>query len=391
MDFLSISGILIASIVALIVVSIVHPQIVKFAKKKNVVDNPDARKLQRSPIPVMGGVAVFFGIISGFCTASFFFDVAPLLAIFVTISIKLCVGVTDDLSDLSPWFRFAIEIAISLLLVFWSGISLNDFQGLWGIGVVPIWLSIPLTIIAIVGIINATNMVDGVDGLSSGYCISASVAFAILFEGTGYTPMLLMCSLSIGALLPFFLHNVFGKKSKMFIGDGGSLMMGVIMSTYVVFTITSGGPCERLANIGIGLVPISLAIMCVPVFDCLRVMVMRILRGTSPFRPDKTHMHHLFIELGFSHFGTTVSVLSLNIIVVLLWLLSYKLGASIDVQFYVVMASGLLLTAGFYKFMRMNINNDTAIYKFTKRVGAMTHIENHRIWLALQKMVDFKH
>lgn len=391
MESLSISGIIIASIVALTVVTIIHPQIVKFAKKKNIVDNPDARKLQRSPVPVMGGVAVFFGIISGFCIASLFIDVTSLLAIFVAISIMLCVGVTDDLSDLSPWFRFAIEIAISLLLVFWSGVSLNDFQGLWGISVVPTWLSIPLTIIAVVGIINATNMVDGVDGLSSGYGISASVAFAILFGGTGYTPMLLMCGLSIGALLPFFLHNVFGKKSKMFIGDGGSLMMGVIMSTYVVYAITSGGPCERLASRGIGLVPLSLAIMCVPVFDCLRVMVMRILRGTSPFSPDKTHMHHLFIELGFSHIGTTVSVLLLNVIVVLIWLLSYKLGASIDIQFYVVVASGLLLTAGLYKFMRMNINNNTAIYKFAKRVGEMTHLENRSGWLFLQKIVDFKH
>lgn len=380
-----------ASAIALLVVTLIHPQVVEFAKKRNIVDNPDARKLQRNPVPVMGGVAVFFGIISGFAAATFLINVAALLPIFVAISVMLCVGVIDDMSELSPRLRFVIEIAMSLILVFWSGVSLNDFHGLWGIGAVPLWLSLPLTVVAVVGIINAINLVDGVDGLSSGYCISASVAFSIIFYHAECAPMLLMCGLSIGALLPFFFHNVFGCKSKMFIGDGGSLMMGVIMSSYVLYTIYSGGCCEQLAERGIGLVPFTLAVMCVPVFDTVRVMVMRILRHTSPFHPDKTHLHHLFIELGFSHVGTTICVLLMNVLVVLLWWISYKLGASVDIQFYVVMASGLLLTAGFYKFMRMNIARNTALYQFARRVGAKTHLENNRSWSILQKIADYKH
>ena len=113
------------------------------------------------------------------------------------------------------------------------------------------------------------------------------------------------------------------------------------MSSYVVTAISSGNICgDFFAGSNIGLVAFTLAVMCVPVFDTVRVMAMRIIRRTSPFHPDKTHLHHLFIELGFSHVGTTASVLSLNIIVVLLWYIAYRCGASINTQFYTVITSG---------------------------------------------------
>ena len=388
---LSISlGLLAAFISALLVVVFVHPRVVAFAKKRNIVDNPDARKLQRNPVPVMGGVAVFFGLIAGLCVASIFLNISELLPIFVAVSVILSVGVVDDVSELSPRLRFVIEIAMALMVMFWTGMSLNDLQGLWGYGAIPLWLSLPLTVVSVVGIINAINLVDGVDGLSSGYCILGSVAFGLLFLKAGYYLPLLLCCLSVGALLPFFFHNVFGCKTKMFIGDGGSLMMGVIMSTYVVVTVSTNGPCEVVVDGGVGLVAFTLAVMSVPVFDTVRVMTMRIVRGKSPFRPDKTHLHHLFIELGFSHVGTTVSVLLLNVMVVVAWFVSYKLGASIDMQFYVVIVAGLALTAGFYKMMRLAIANNWAIYRLLQRVGAKTHVENNRGWLALQKIVDLK-
>jgi UDP-N-acetylmuramyl pentapeptide phosphotransferase/UDP-N-acetylglucosamine-1-phosphate transferase len=159
----------------------VHPRVVKFAIKRNIVDNPDARKLQRNPVPVMGGVAVFFGLISGLCVVSFFMDITSILPVFVAMSVMLCVGVADDVSNLSPKMRFVIEIAVALMLMLWTGASLNDFQELWGINGVPLWVSLPLTVVSVVGIINALNLVDGVDGLSFGYCILASVGFFILF------------------------------------------------------------------------------------------------------------------------------------------------------------------------------------------------------------------
>lgn len=388
MELLSLLGVLVAFAASLLVVLFVHSRVIKFALKHNVVDVPDARKLQRRPVPVLGGVAVFFGLLVGLCAATPFMDIKPLLPMFVAMSVMLCVGVADDVSGLSPRLRFLVEIAVVVALVFMTGISLNDFQGLWGVGTVPMWVSLPLTIVAVVGIINAINLVDGVDGLSSGYCIMASIAFGAMFLDAGSVEMLLLCAISVGSLLPFFFHNVFGKTSKMFIGDGGTLMMGVVMSTCVVSIVSSGGPCEKCVSGGMGLVPFVLAVMCIPVFDTLRVMTMRIIRHTSPFKPDKTHMHHLFIELGFSHVGTTACELLLNVLVILSWWISYKLGASVDVQFYVVMAVGVLLTVGLYKFMRIQIVGNTAIFKLMQKIGAKTKAEECKGWVAIRNIMD---
>lgn len=385
-------GVLIAFAVSLLVVMLMHPQVVKFAIKRKIVDNPDFRKLQRRPIPIMGGVAVFLGLVVGLSVAGFFVNISSLLPIFLAMSIMLCVGVADDVSELSPRLRFIIEIAMTVMMIILTKMSLNDLHGLWGYNALPLWISVPLTVVAVVGMINAINLVDGVDGLSSGFCILGSVGFGLLFFKAGNVPMLALSMLTMGALLPFFFHNVFGEKSKMFIGDGGSLMMGMVMSAYVVVAINSGSSCGDYASEnGLGLVAFTLAVMSVPVFDTVRVMAMRIIRGTSPFRPDKTHLHHLFIELGFSHVGTTMSVLILNLIVVLVWFIVFKLGASVDVQFYVVIASSLLVTAGFYKFMRLQITHDTAIFRFAKRVSAKSHYESKKWWVFLQRIVDYKH
>lgn len=390
-DVLELSGVVVAFLVALLLVVVVHPQVAKFAIKRNVVDNPDFRKLQRTPVPVMGGVAVFFGLVAGLGVASFFLDITTILPMFLAISIMLCVGVADDVSDLSPWLRFGIEIAMTLMMIYITDMSLDSFHGLWGYYDMPVWLSVPLTVVSVVGIINATNLIDGVDGLSSGFCIMASIIFGVLFFMVGRLEMCLLCMLTIGALMPFFFHNVFGVKSKMFIGDGGSLMMGVVMSSYVVAAIDSGSDCGKLVqNCGTGLVPFTLAVMCVPVFDTLRVMTMRLLRKTSPFHPDKTHLHHLFIELGFSHVGTTLSVLMLNLIVVMAWYLAFSLGASIDTQFYVVVGCGFGVTAVFYKFMRIQINRHSAISRAARNLGGRTHVADRRGWQLLQKLADHR-
>ena len=168
-------------------------------------------------------------------------------------------------------------------------------------------------------------------------------------------------------------------------------MMGVVMSSYVVVAINSPGVCGDLAiKCGTGLVPFTLAVMCVPVFDTLRVMVMRILRRTSPFHPDKTHLHHLFIELGFSHVGTTFSVLALNFVVVLAWYFTFLSGASIDIQFYVVVGCGFGVTAVFYKFMRIQIVRQTAIARVVRKLGGKTHVAEKRGWQMLQRLADHK-
>lgn len=379
--------ILVPSLAALVAVCWFQPHILNVAKEKNIVDNPNARKLQRVPIPVMGGVVVVFGILVGIMTSSLFDNFNNMLAVIAAVLVIMFVGLVDDIRGLSPRIRFIIEILLVLYLVYVTGNQIDNFHGLWGVEVLPQWIAVPLTGFACVGIINAINLIDGVDGYSSGYCIMASFYFGYSFFKLGNMKMVALAAIIVASLLPFFFCNVFGKHSKMFIGDAGTLSMGILISTFVRNMLTVSTETVHVAD-NLGLIPLSLAIMCVPIFDTLRVMSARILRGTSPFHPDKTHLHHAFIDLGFSHIGTTFSILCLNTLVVICWLITYRLGVSIDVQLYIIIALSVLITFGLYAFVQYHIKHDTRTLKVLKVIGRSTHIERKGIWSIMQKWFD---
>lgn len=379
--------ILIAFFSSLLAVMWIHPLVVKIAIAKNIVDNPDARKLQRVPIPVLGGCAVLFGILLGIGFTSAHSGCPSLFIIITAMTIMLYTGTMDDILSLSPRLRFVIEIMVVALLMMANNQSINNFYGLWGVDTIHQWIAFPLTIFAAVGIINAINLIDGVDGLSSGYGVMASIAFAILFALAGDISMLTLAVVTAGSLIPFFFHNVFGKTSKMFIGDGGTLVLGVVFSSFVINTLANGSIVGKFTDSDFGLIPFTLAVLSIPVFDTLRVMLARIMHGTSPFSPDKTHLHHIFIELGFSHAGTTVSILTLNTLIILLQLLSWQLGCSVDVQLYIVIGASLLCTVGFYYGMKAMSDNN--IFKrLIKAIGRASRIERKGFFLTMQKLMD---
>ena len=216
----------------------------------------------------------------------------------------------------------------------------------------------------------------------------ACIMFGTLFYLSGCITMTVLAVVSIGALIPFFFHNVFGKTSKMFIGDGGTLVMGTVMSVFVIEVLRSDSPSAAYVGQNVGLIPFSLAVLSVPVFDTLRVMSTRLLKGESPFHPDKTHLHHMFIELGASHVATTIAILSLNTLVVLGWWLLESLGVSIAVQLYAVVGMSLLATFGLYHFMQWHIRHDTRFLRGVRRLGYRTHISRTGFFFWLQNTMD---
>lgn len=384
----SLYNIFIPFFISLFLVGWIHPWLVKIALLKNIVDNPDARKLQRTPVPVLGGVAVFFGIVIAIGCVSSVVDCSGLPVVIMAMMAMLYIGTMDDILSLSPGLRFTIEIVVVLLLIFVGGYCIDDFHGLWNVDRISYWYAVPLTVVASVGIINAINLIDGVNGLSSGYCIMACLIFGTLFFLAGEEAMMVLAVVSVGALIPFFLHNVFGKTSKMFIGDGGTLVMGTVMSVFVIAVLRSGSRVAAYVDPNVGLVPFTLAVLSVPVFDTLRVMATRILKGTSPFLPDKTHLHHVFIALGCSHAATTLAILAVNMFVVLCWWALEASGFSIAVQLYAVIAVSLLVTFGLYHFMRWHICRDTRLMKAMRRLGYKTHISRTGIFFWLRQIMD---
>ena len=379
--------VIIPTVIALACTCWIHPYILKVAKVKNIVDNPDARKLQRVPIPVLGGLTVVFGILSGLMAVNLSGDFFDLFPVFAAIIIILIVGLMDDMISLSPRVRFFVEIILVLYLIETTGWQLNHFHGLWGLEVIPDYLSVPLTVFACVGIINAINLIDGVDGYSSGYSVVSCMLFGAMFYELGNIRMVALAAIVAASLLPFFLHNVFGKYSKMFIGDAGTLSLGIVFSVFVM-TILSAKESMAVLQDNLGLVPFTLAVLCVPVLDTLRVMSARIVRGKSPFSPDKTHLHHLFIELGYSHIGTTLSIIGINLSVVLCWFIVYQCGLSVDIQLYIVLILGVFVTFIFYPFVKSQIRKQTNFYRMMRRLGTMTHAERKGFWLFVQKWAD---
>ena len=299
----------------------IFKKVLRIAVEKNIVDNPDSRKLQRVPVPLLGGIAVFFGIVVALTVANVLFDQTSLFSIVGVMVMMLYIGTMDDILSLSPYIRFLAQIIAVLLIIYGNDICFNNFYGLWGIWNLPDWFAVPMTVFACVGIINSINLIDGVNGLSSGYCIIACSFFAWAYIWADDAELASLAIICLGALIPFFFHNVFGNKSRMFIGDGGTLLMGTIMSVFVLGVLNDKSIFTSCVNANFGTVPFVLSMLAIPVFDTIRVMFVRIIRGTSPFRPDKTHLHHLLLDLHFSHIGTTMVEILANFGVVGSWYL----------------------------------------------------------------------
>lgn len=385
-------------VVSMVTSLLVFPWALKFARKHGIVDNPNARKLQRVPVPVFGGIVVYTGIMVGGLVLSAFMWSWVMASCLIGMTVMMIIGVTDDIKDLSATLRFLIEIGLVVAFIAITGVYVDDLHGIWGIHELPDFIAIPLSVVAGVGVVNAVNLIDGVDGYSSGYGILACICFGLCYWSVWSPIMVCMSLMVIGALIPFFMHNVFGAKSKMFIGDSGTLMLGIFMTVCAFYAQSSTQRCDSLDEKGMCLTAFTLAVLCIPIFDTLRVMSARIMRGKSPFSPDKTHLHHLFIDMGFSHLGAALFILMINTSVVLIWLLAWKLGASVDIQFYIVVALGFLVTFGFYKFMKVQQNGGPVdeegypqgswLWHSMRKMGNWTHREDKRSWRILRYLMD---
>ena len=342
-------SILLVFFISLVVASLMHQPVLYYAKKHNIFDNPEARKLQRRPVPVMGGFVVFFGAIVGSLSYWFKYDCSAIIPVQVAMFVMLLVGAWDDIKKLSPSLKFVIEIVVVTILVILNNYPVNDLHGLWGVHEFSPWVAWPLTIIGCVGIINAINMIDGIDGLSSGICIMIFTIYSWWFFITEDFVRAALGVSIVGGLIPFFIMNVFGNKSKMFIGDAGTLMLGIAICDLVLAMLTHDAPeTKRLIKPGFSRLAFALAVLAIPVFDTVRVMFGRISRGESPFTPDKTHLHHAFIEYGFHHLETSLMEIILNMLIILVFAVIYFSHLPMGWQLYGVIISSIGVCFGLY-------------------------------------------
>lgn len=302
------------ALVAAMIAAFVNPALVKLAYAKRLLDNPNARKLQKRPVPVIGGIGVFVAATSALLLANLFLSTDGLLVAVLCLTVMFFTGMMDDMTGMSFLTKFVFQIVV-ILLLWYYGYRLDNLGGIFGIHNTGVAASLLLSLVAGVGLINAMNLIDGVDGLSSGLGMFTASLCAVWFilHGEAVYAVLAMCF--YGALLPFFVMNVFSRKYKMFIGDSGSLVLGTL--AYILTCSVISQPVDYSWDSYA--IAFMLAIYAVPVYDTLRVMTARMLRGNSPFLPDKTHLHHIFVAMRYPHVLVTVIILLIATLIVLLW------------------------------------------------------------------------
>lgn len=297
----------------------------------------------------MGGFVVFIGAIAGSLFYWYKHNCLSIVPVQIAMLMMLIIGAWDDIKKLSPNLRFVLEIFVVVALALGNQYPINDLHGLWGVHEISPWIAWPLTIFGCVGIINAINMIDGIDGLSSGICIMAFGFYGLVFFYAHDFVRAAFATCIIGALIPFFIMNVFGNKSKMYIGDSGTMMLGIALCDMVMAMLTKDSDCAiQTKNNDFCLIAFALAVLAIPVFDTVRVMLGRISRGESPFIPDKTHLHHAFIDYGFHHLETSLLEIILNMMIVGVWWVFYKSHFSEQWQLYGVIVASLGVCFGLY-------------------------------------------
>lgn len=274
----------------------------KVANKIDLVDKPGARKHHDGAIPLVGGISICLSI-SQFIV--FKPNVIPHSNLFLTSIILLTIiGALDDKFELSVKVRLVIQAVLSIVMLGIADIELLHIGNLMGNGDINLGILGPFaTIFAVIGAINAFNMVDGIDGLLGGLSIITFAGISILLRVDGQNGLSYLCLVFIVAMVPYVFMNlgILGRKRKVFMGDAGSMMIG-----FTVIWLLLGASQEASEPL---IRPITaLWLIAVPLMDMAAIMLRRIRRGVSPFKPDREHLHHIFQRLGFSSRQTLFSI-----------------------------------------------------------------------------------
>lgn len=288
---------------------ILVPKIVGIARHKRLLDNPNSRSSHKESTPNLGGVSFFVTL----SIALYFIQKLTgdhyTVGLLPCLTILFIVGLKDDLVAISPRTKLIAQLIVCSFLIFEPSIQINELHGFLSISTVPFWLSVSLVLLIVVGVINAINLIDGIDGLASIISVIALSGFAYFFYSIHMETQVYVALAMIGCLIGFLPHNM-GNNNKTFMGDTGSMIIGFVLAYLAVSSLSI--PAEKWSMVPVelsNLPALIVFVLLVPVMDTLRLMTVRIIRGKSPFRPDRTHFHHFFIYVrGFSHRKTTATI-----------------------------------------------------------------------------------
>ncbi|MBT9394142.1 undecaprenyl/decaprenyl-phosphate alpha-N-acetylglucosaminyl 1-phosphate transferase [Hymenobacter sp. NST-14] len=321
------------------------PSIIYIAHLKNMLDTPNVRTVHESLTPRLGGVAVFAGFMSALTIfAPLNNGVQQLLAGCIVL---FFVGLKDDLVSISVAKKFVGQLLATGIVMIMADVRITSFQGILGIEELPIGISYAFTFFAIVGITNAINLIDGLDGLAGSIVLIIVSTYGYYFYqygGAEYQNYAFVSVCVVGGILGFLRYNF--HKASIFMGDTGSLVCGFIVSILTIQFIEMGLSADQPFHAAAPAVAVG--ILFVPLFDTLRVFIVRMMAGRSPFSPDKNHVHHRILAMGFQQISTVILLGLLNLVVILMVINFAYLGNIMLIAMLVVLSVLLSVFLGVY-------------------------------------------
>jgi UDP-N-acetylmuramyl pentapeptide phosphotransferase/UDP-N-acetylglucosamine-1-phosphate transferase len=287
------------------------PSIITIAKLKGLYDSHNDRKLHTSKIPRLGGLGIFAAFTISVClwtntdTPHLQYLTAGLIVLFFS-------GLKDDIIMISPFNKLVMQMFAAGLVCIAEGIRITSFQGLFGIfDIAPIF-SISISIFTLIVITNAFNLIDGVDGLAGGLSLIISITFSVWFYLIGEYGWSTIGFALAGAILGFLFFNF--SPAKIFMGDAGSLTIGFLIAVFTIKFIEFG-KFHHGKDLTLSTAPvIAIAILIIPLYDTLRVFILRILNKQSPFKADRNHLHHWLIKIGLTHSQVSLILYATNVL-----------------------------------------------------------------------------
>ena len=291
------------------------PSFITIAKLKHLFDDPsDDRKIHTRKVPLMGGMMIFAGTLFSFLLWLPVNEMGVIKYLVPSLLIMFFVGMKDDIIGTAPVKKLAAHIIVAFIMVFMAEVKLTSLHGLFGIKEIPEWAGIMLTVFTYIVVINAFNLIDGVDGLAAGVGLIASTVFGFWFYYAGDMIYAVLSFSLAGALLGFLRFNF--NPAKIFMGDSGSLTIGFLIAVMAIELVEYEAQELPYMINNISKPILAMSILVYPLIDTIRVFTLRAIKGVSPFTADRNHIHHRLIDLGLSHKQTVLVLYLFNLLVI---------------------------------------------------------------------------
>lgn len=372
MDLDKLCFVFIAFVLSMVAGWITIPQIVVISKRKRLFDEINERKVHTSAISRLGGLSFFPSAMFAFtlCLGLRYYNgigldilsesvlLTDMLFMMSAMFIIFMIGLADDLVGVGYRYKFVVQIMAGLLLVL-AGLDFDNLAGLFMVHELSWWISAVITVLFTVFILNAFNLIDGVDGLCSGIGSFILIVLGTWFVMAGYYVYAMFASAMLGVVITFFRYNFFGERLKIFMGDTGSLTLGfMVVFLSLKLLQCNGSPQTMLYGATLeNPLALILGLLFIPAFDVLRVSVNRVNNGKSPFHPDKTHLHHKLLAAGLTHRRCTFSVL---LLVVFFSGLNFVLGEVVMLNINYIIIVDMVIAILINHFLNIKIRHVAA-------------------------------